>query len=325
MSAPSPESLAWVLLLDEGTLTANKGNAPACDLARRAGWADATPRRGEIVLREGHRAEIEARLDRLWPEWRAGAAALRVARLKSTPDGWRRLSDARRREQLPAALPVALNRRTAAAALRDHSKAGLGEPEFAALASTVVTHDNLLRVRPHPALVLEREGAALGASALVALCGEVCVTERAFRAGTRVVGEPPRAILLVENLGVYVDVTLPPGWCAVHVPGWNTRMVTRAHAAWPHVPALLFGDLDPNGVAIARAVQEMWPGLRWFIPGFAHEYLARALPGDWPEGVGDVPPIVRVLMDTSRWLEQEVFVLDRRLVEELESASAPEV
>ncbi|MES2641356.1 MAG: hypothetical protein V4850_17830 [Myxococcota bacterium] len=328
MSAPSDatklaECLAWLLLLEEGRLARNQGNAQACDLASEAGWVDVTARRGEVVLREGHRTDVEARLDVLWPGWREGAAALRAAGQKSTTAGWRRLGDARRREQLPVGLPDSLNRRTVAAALRNHSKAGLGELELAALGETAVTHDNLLRLRPHPTLALEKDGFCVSAVEFVALCGEVCVTDRAFRAGTRLGGEPPRAILLVENLGVYVDVPLPLGWCAVHVPGWNTRMVAQVRDAWPDTPALLFGDLDPNGVAIARVLLQAWPGLRWFIPEFAEEYLPRALLGEWPEGLGEVPPIVRVLMDAGRWLEQEVFVLDGRLVGELERASDP--
>ncbi|MDP2314843.1 MAG: hypothetical protein Q8P41_18220 [Pseudomonadota bacterium] len=318
MSGPSREALAWLELLEEGRLVRNQGNTDTWDLAHEAGWAEVTRRRGELVLREDHRAAVEARLDRLWPDWREGAAALRTAGERYTPAGWRRLSDARRRTHLPVALPESLNRRTVAAALRDHSKAGLGEVDLAALGAIAVTHDNLLRLRPHPTLVLERGGASMAASEIVTLCGEVCVTDRAFRAGTRLRGEAPRAILLVENLGVYVDVPLPSGWCAVHVPGWNTRMLAHVRDVWPDTPALLFGDLDPNGVAIARALQSFWPGLRWFIPAFADEYLGRALPGVWPEHIGEVPPMVRVLMERGTWLEQEVFVLDGRLVGELE-------
>jgi hypothetical protein len=314
------EPLAWLLLLAEGRLARRNETAAAWDLARDAGWVELTGRREEAVLRERHRGAVEARLDHLWPGWRAEAEALRSAGERPTSAGWQRLADARRRADLPGALPASLNRRTVAAALRDHSKAALGPADHAAVGVTAVTHDNLLRMRPHAGLRLARDGASLDAGSLVALCGEVCVTERAIRAGTRLAGPPPRAILLVENLGVYVDVPLPAGWCAVHVPGWNTRMVAHLRDAWPTTPALLFGDLDPNGVAIARALRAAWPGLRWFIPDFAAEYLPRAREGRWPEDRGDAPPVVRQLMEAERWIEQEVFVLDARLEADLERA-----
>lgn len=95
---------------------------------------------------------------------------------------------------------------------------------------------------------------------------------------------------------------------------------TPLRDAWSGVPALLFGDLDPNGVAIARALQDAWPGVGWYIPEFAEEYLERALPAEWPEIEGELPGIVRVLIERGVWLEQEVFVLDGRLVGGLDRA-----
>ena len=321
MNEPADEAFAWLALLLEGRVSESPGTATVCELTRAAGWTSTATRRGEHVLVEGHRREIEDRLDRLWPGWRDDAAALREAGLKPSKTGWRSLRDIGRRAALPSGLPPTLNRRTAAAAVREHSKVQLNALDTDALANTTVTHDNLLRIRPHPGMTLENGGESVEAEVLVRLCGEVCVTERAFRSGTVIGGATPAAILLVENLGVYVDTPLPSGWCAVHVPGWNTRMVDRLRGAWPGVPALLFGDLDPNGVAIARSLRAAWPDLIWFIPEFVDEYLPRSRPGEWPEIGGELPPIVRRLIDSKRWLEQEVFVLDGRLAGVLASAT----
>ncbi|MFN7146906.1 MAG: hypothetical protein ACK4YP_24235, partial [Myxococcota bacterium] len=231
-----------------------------------------------------------------------------------TRAGWQALQDMRRRDRLPPALPEALNRRTAAAALRDHAKARVGDE---ALDGTVLTHDNLLRLRPHRGLVLERGEQRLDGASLAAMCGEVCISERAFRAGTRLAGLQPRAVLLIENLGVYVDLQLPDDWCAVHVPGWNTRMVERARDAWPGAPAAIFGDLDPNGVAIARSLRALWPALEWFVPSFAMDYLDRGRAAIWPGLDPDVPGVIHALAARSAWLEQETFLLDPRLGREL--------
>lgn len=316
---PSAEQLALLALLTEGRLRQNRATASAVGLAVDAGWAIYTGRPDEVLLVQAHRASLEARLDVGWPDWRTSDAAFRAAGLPSTTANWRALKDAERRERPRAALPDAMNRRTAAAALRDHSKANIGDIERATLGDTVVTHDNLLRLRPHAGLVLTSPSFEVDGATLAALCGEVCVTDRGFRAGTRLGGRPPVAILLVENLGVYVDVLLPDGWCAAHVPGWNLSMVTVLRAAWPDIRVLIFGDLDPNGVAIARSLQGIWPGMIWFIPSFADEYMDRAQRGKWPYATGYLPAVVRTLAETGRWLEQEVFVLDERLQGELEA------
>lgn len=308
------DALAWMALLVDGRLVRGEGNREVWTLARDAGWAEVTARRGEVRLVEAHRLDVEARLDRVWPQWRGDLEALVAAGLSPTRAGWQALQDKQRRDRLPPALPEALNRRTAAAALRDHAKARVGE---AALEGTELTHDNLLRLRPHRGLVLERGDHRLDAASLAEICGEVCISERAFRAGTRLAGVPPRAVLLIENLGVYVDLQLPDDWCAVHVPGWNTRMVEHARDAWPEAPAAIFGDLDPNGVAIARNLRALWPGLEWFIPSFAMDYLDRGRAAAWPGLDADVPAVIHAIANRGAWLEQEVFLLDPRLVSEL--------
>jgi len=306
--------LAWLALLTEGRLSCGAANREVWTLAKDAGWAQVTTRSGELRLVEAHRGDVEARLDHEWPSWREDLRALTAAGLGVNRVGWQALQDNRRRARLPSALPEALNRRTAAAAVRDHAKAHIEEESFE---GTFLTHDNLLRLRPHRGLRLERGTDRLDATALAAVCGEVCVSERAFLRGTRLTGTPPGAVLLIENLGVYVDLPLPEGWCAVHVPGWNTRMVEAARDAWPTAPAAIFGDLDPNGAAIVRSLRSVWPSLKWFIPSFVMDYLDRAQPKTWPQLPPDAPAAIQALALRNAWLEQEIFLLDPRLPEDL--------
>ena len=51
----------------------------------------------------------------------------------------------------------------------------------------------------------------------------------------------PKAVLLVENVGFYIDVTAPAGWMVVHVPGWNTAttqllLSSADQREWPLEP-----------------------------------------------------------------------------------------
>ncbi len=308
------DALAWMALLVDGRIVRGQGNADVWTLARDAGWVEATGRRDELRLVEPHRLDVEARLDRLWPHWRVDLEALMAAGLSPTRRGWQALQEKQRRDRLPSALPGALNRRTAAAALRDHAKARV---EGDAFDGTVLTHDNVLRLRPHRGLVLERGQERLDGASVASMCGEVCVSERALDAGTCLAGSKPRAVLLIENIGVYVDLQLPDDWCAVHVPGWNTRMVERARDFWPGSPAAIFGDLDPNGVAIARSLRGVWPDLEWFVPSFALAYLERGHPKTWPVLATEVPAVIHELAERGVWLEQEVFLFDPRLLSEL--------
>lgn len=309
------EALALATLL-RGSLRRAASTASAWDLALAAGWVATTHRTGEVVLREAWRADVEARLTALCPTWRDDVSALEEAGLPLSPAGWRALRDHRRQGKLPTTLPRRLNQRTAAAALRSHSKALLGEGARAALEGVQVTHDNFVRLRPHAGLRVAAPSGDVDAALLVAMCGDVCVTERAFLDGTRLAGPAPEALVLVENVGAFVDLPLPSGWCAAHVPGWNTSMVAPLRDAWPETPAVLFGDLDPNGVSIARTLQASWPGLRWFVPELARDYLDGAQSGEWP-ALGEVPPVIAELSRRSRWIEQEVLLLDSRLVREL--------
>ena len=91
-----------------------------------------------------------------------------------------------------------------------------------ALAGVEITRDGVVRLRPNVGLVLTTAGVQMKASEIVAIAGEVVLSERALLDGTRLAGTAPSAALLVENLGPYVDVQMPDDWMVIHVPGWNT-------------------------------------------------------------------------------------------------------
>ncbi len=299
-----PDALSWLRLLVTGTVACDE---EAGRVAIAAGWAQRTRRRNVAELVSEHTLAVEDRLDRTWPDWRDAREALAAADLPPTVRGWRQLCDRVRRE-VPRHLPDQLNAHTVAAWLRGDAKAGLGAAERAAVGATVVTHDNILRLRPHDGIVLERGGARLDGNTLRAFTNEIVLPERAVFDGLRLVGRAPEVLLLIENIGVYLDLPLPPAWCAASVPGWNLAMLQVLRGLWPSAPAVLFGDLDPAGVAIAATCRLQWPELRWFVPAWSDTLLAVSRPRTWPALAEGVPDTIRRLAEAGRWVEQEQLV-----------------
>jgi hypothetical protein len=283
-------------------------------------WVRRTGRQHELVLADEHRVKVEDLLGRMWPGWRSIAADLAARGIPPTPRGLQRLEDLQRQATLPGPLPQQLNQRTATAAVGPHSKALLTEQRRLALGDTDLTRDGIVRIRPHAGLQLRRADITLPLEDPRALLGEVALPERALQAGLELVGPPPALVLLVENVGPYVDITPPSNWLLAHVPGWNTSTAKLLLARLPAVPVLLFGDLDPAGVAIATHMRALHPSLRWVTFDLWRTLLPEyAQPGSWPEGLDRLtaPPIVQELARDGMWLEQERLTLHTSLITEL--------
>lgn len=314
------ERLALLELLTTGKLKCRRAQAVAFAALAELPWTRVTGRRDEIGLVDARRHELVALLLRVWPTWSEALADLTIRGLQPTPDGWRQLEDARRAELLPQ-LPGKLNRRTAAALAAPHSKASLTEERMLALGGTEPTSDGSLRLRPPRGLVAHTRTGAVDLAAVAAVLGEVSIPERAFKDGLSLSGSI-RAVLLVENLGAWRDLPEIDGWLFAHVPGWDTTTVILLLNCLRQVPAIHFGDLDPNGIRIHLHLRERFPGLRWFVPEFWEELVAtRGQPGSWPDDLGmdDLPTLVRTLAQRGLWLEQEPLVVDPRIRSTLEA------
>lgn len=320
------QRLALLELWAVGTLKRRQAQSDAWDELARLPWARRTSRREELALVEGHRTHLESLLARVFPDWRETVDALRCEGLSLDLHGYRALVEARRAATLPQMAPQRLNLRTATAALGAHSKATLGERLRAALGPIEVTRDGLIRARPNPGLTVHRGQTAWSAESLAACLGELTLTERALRDGTRLGGTLPTAVLLVENVGFYIDVAVPIGWLVAHVPGWNTATIQLLLKQLPDTPIVHFGDLDPNGVRIVAHLQALRPDLIWAVPPFWEEQLAlRGQKKDWPPDLDlrGAPALVQRLAANGSWLEQEALALDPRLTDYLKGVVAP--
>jgi len=322
------ERLALLELLVGGTLKLRRAQTSAWAALAELSWGRRTGRRDELGLVEERRSDLVALLERVWPEWGDGLAALTAHALPPTPDGWTALEDATRARALPA-IPYRLNRRTAAALLAPHSKAALTERRRAALGAAEATHDGSVRLRPPEGLVARTPRGAIDLSAIATVLGEVSLPERALADGLELDG-PLRAALLVENLGAFCDLPAIDGWLFAHVAGWDTATLGRLLERLQHIPIVHFGDLDPNGVRIVRHLRSMRPDLHWFVPEFWVDLLdTKGLPGAWPDDqdlLCGAPSLVRLLAARALWLEQEPIAVDPRTTGALEAvlaASAP--
>lgn len=316
------EKLVLLELLVSGALKKRRAQAAAYEALAELPWTRVTGRRDEIGLVEEHRHELAGLLDRVWPEWRVALAELTARGFPPTPDGWGKLQDARRAEGLPV-LPGLINRRTAAALAAPHSKAALTERRRAALGDAEATHDGTIRLRPPPGLLVRTERGSVDLSAVAGVLGEVAIPERAFR-DSLVFEGAVRALLLVENLGAWRDLPAPNGFLLAHVPGWDTATVAHLLERFTDIPALHFGDLDPNGVRILMHLRERRPDLIWFVPSFWAEFVeSHGQRGTWPDDLDLTwaPELVRELAGRELWLEQERIVLEPRARPELEAAA----
>jgi len=307
--------LALLELIATGKLRKRRSQASAWDWLAQLSWTRASGRRDEIALDDGRTTEGKRLLDQVWPEWAEVLTELQSADLPVSERGWRQLQDMDR-ARVAAGLPPRLNRRTALAQVGAHSKTSLSRTLQASLVSTDLTHDGTVRLRPSSGLEIISGDAAIKADVIVSLLGEVILTERALLAGTRFGGVLPKCILTVENLGPFLDISVPTDCLVAHVPGWDTRTIRMVFGLLPTVPCVHFGDLDPNGVRIIRHLRELRPRIEWLVPDFWSEQIAASgLKAEWPTDLNldDAPPLVQELAREHIWMEQESIALDPRL------------
>lgn len=316
------DRLALLELLTEGTLKRRTAQAQGFGWLSELSWTRATGRRNEIRLVAERRPELVELLDRVWPQWKRDQLALVVAGEPPTPSGWTRLGDKRRADALPD-IPARVNRRTAAAATAPGAKSSLTGERREVLGEVEITDDGVARLRPPPGVEAHRHGRRLSLDEVVAVLGEVGVSDRALRDGLQLHGAID-AVLTVENLGAWRDLPAHGRWLYVYVPGWNTTTVRQLLTSIPAVPVVHFGDLDPNGVRIYRHLREHFPGLGWLVPEFWNELVAmHAQKREWPDDLDldEAPALVQSLAQQGLWLEQERLVLDPRLLDAMDAAT----
>jgi hypothetical protein len=283
---------------------------------QNARWVKRGRRQGEWLIRDGASDPILARLGTILPTWEADFELLRERGLDpSDPLAIRALPSYRARPT--PGVRRFINRRNWNAAAGIGPKRTAREPPL----GVELTHDWMIRLRWNVGLrvrIAERERLIEELSA----DGYECpLPERVFRRGLTFAGVAPETIFTCENLGAYIDLPLPDNAMALFAPGCDWRAAKTVLDLLPQSQWVHFGDLDPEGIEIARYLAKRTGRTSQFlVPSFAlqrYADMAQRHGVEWR----DVPdqPMLKMLAQSKRGLYQEVFMLDADLPGELKT------
>lgn len=279
---------------------------------RLARWIEPARRPGLWKVRPGAAEGLRSRLTDLSPFWADDVRLLRANRLDPLdPRSHQALAGLKAAHQ-PEGL---LHRKTWNSATSAGSKRASQLPTTARL-----TDDWSVRGRVSCPAVLQTPHGPVDLYAVTRSLGEFSISERGWMAAQGFGGELPKHVLTVENLSPLVDLVLPADTMLLFsqgaaVDGAAALLREIPSASWMH-----FGDLDAAGVQIALRLARLTnrsPSL--YVPTFAGEYLPRKLSAQQVWSCEPfVDPVLMQLSSQGAWLEQEIFVLDKRLSADIE-------
>ncbi len=304
-----------IRLVETGQCKDAKRSAALLHRFRQAKWIELSTRVNTWLLRPEAIDALTKRLDHLRPGWRADILLLRQGGLDPLDPN-----------SLPAVVGLRatphvaefVHRKTWNAATAAGSKVPSRLPS-----SATVTDDWSLRGRVNCATLLVTQSAEVNLGEMTANLTEFAIPDRAWRLAEGLRGELPKLILTVENIGALVDLHLPPSTMVLYSQGTAYKAAVEVLNTVPDAQWMHFGDLDPAGVTIARRMARLTDRpLRIYVPSFAMEYLHRALllKKGWRAGSTD-HPVLAALAKANAWLEQEFFLLDRRIASDLGDAA----
>lgn len=310
----SIEISALARLVETGAIKVGVKNDSLVRRFETARWIVLGVRKSEWVIRPDKKFCMEERLSILMPSWREDFSFLRsIGRDPYAPSDIEALPMLRRQRIVSGTM---VNRRNWNAA------AGLGPKHKAKVsAHASLTKDWVLRFRPNAGLVCKQSSGITDLAEMAVIWTECLIPERAWTGIQTFSGVLPAAVITCENLGAYIDLPVNDSTLVIYSPGADTESAVAllkllpATSVWLH-----FGDLDPEGIDIAQRLSvETNRDMKLLIPFFAEDYIDAARPVEtaW----GDVPDIqlLRALKEKRKRIFQEVFMLDERLSDALES------
>lgn len=303
-------------LLETGTIRSGRKNEALIHRFETARWVMLGSRKEEWVLRPEKTPDLENRLSTLLPTWRADFELLRsigrdhfdVSDIAALP--------MLRRNTNPSGRMV--NRRNWNAAVGQGPKHKAKIPP-----QCLLTKDWVLRFRPNKGLEGVNDRGKINLAEIAAEWTECVIPERAWVGFKAFSGVLPRAVITCENLGAYIDLPASESTLVIYSPGADTEAAVALLKMFPAAMWMHFGDLDPEGIDIAKRIAgEAGRDMNLLIPFFATDYLDAAKPVEtaW----GEIPgiPLLEALKENKKRIFQEVFMLDRRLLEALEIIQA---
>jgi hypothetical protein len=313
---PEVEITLLLRLIETGECKWSARAAALLERFRMAQWVEPARRPGYWKVRPGATAGLHTRITELSPSWEADAQLLRTNSLNPL--------DPRSHQALAglkaAHTPVGqLHRKTWNSATAAGSKQASRLPTTAQL-----TDDWAVRGRVNCATTLISPMGPVDLLALTQTLSEFSVAERGWLAASGFGGVLPRHVLTVENLSPLVDLVLPLDTMVLFSQGAAVEGAVQLLRALPSAAWMHFGDLDAVGVQIAARIARLtgrFPCV--YVPTFAGDYLARKLHSKqaWNCSPFDSGTL-KTLSAGSAWLEQEIFILDERLLADIASAFA---
>lgn len=299
-------------LLDKGNCRAASRTAILITRYQTAGWLVAGTRRDEWCVADASQEVLSARLRSLLPTWKQDFGLLHT--LGRDPLDPKDI----------AALPALRRGRSATGLLNRrnwYAVAGLGPKRRALIApDATLTRDWTLRLRPNVGLRALLKTGEIELDAMAELWSECVLPERGWRRVLTLVGTSPQILITCENLGVFVDLPLSSGAAAAFAPGTDIEPAVALLTKLPQTRWTHFGDLDPEGIAIARQISRATNRpMTLYIPTFADEYLdlAQKHSVNWSGNPELTHPVISVLTERQAGIFQEVFMTDPRLAEDL--------
>lgn len=292
-------------------------SARSLDLIRRhekAGWIMPSGRRGEWVARPETTIALTARLAKLLPQWESDFALLRTHNL-----------DPRKPQDIEA-LPVLRKRPDATGLInrRNWTAAGGLGPKRKGILETeaTLTSDWVMRLRPNRGLVAQWDDHSTDLWEMTEIWTECPIPQRLWMQFQGFTGVLPAVIITCENLGVFIDLPMPEEALAVFSPGNHVDPAIELIKMLPAATWVHFGDLDPEGLAIAGQIADATRcPIHRYIPSFCMEYIADDMAQKkdvkW-QGTFE-HPVLKLLAERDLGVFQEVFMLDPRLDEDLRS------
>lgn len=292
-------------------------SARSLDLIRRyekAGWIMPSGRRGEWVARPETTIALTARLAKLLPQWESDFALLRTHNL-----------DPRKPQDIEA-LPVLRKRPDATGMInrRNWKAAGGLGPKRKGILETeaTLTSDWVMRLRPNRGLVAQWDGQSTDLWEMAKIWTECPIPQRLWIQLQGFTGVLPAVVITCENLGAFIDIPLPDNALTVFSPGNHVVPAIELIKMLPAATWVHFGDLDPEGLAIAGQIADATRcPIHRYIPSFCMEYIADDMAQKkdvkW-QGTFEHPAL-KLLAERDLGVFQEVFMLDPRLDEDLRS------
>ena len=298
-------------LVETGTIKVGVRNESIVRRLETARWIMPGKRKSEWLVRQENITHLKERLSELLPSWRKDLDFLRsIGRAPFNPSDIEAIPMLRRQTSAPVNM---VNRRNWNAAV------GLGPKHKAKMpAKGVLTKDWVLRFRPNNGLMGVYDKEIVDLAGMAAVWTECVIPERAWINFKLFSGVLPKVIITCENLGAYIDLPVSESTLVIFSPGADTEAAVALLKMLPTAAWMHFGDLDPEGIDIAKRIAgELKRDVKLLIPFFAEDYLDAAKPLEtaWSE-IPDIPLLV-ALKEKRKRIFQEVFMLDGRLLEAL--------